>query len=93
MDQLVLAFVRSPLAMPVGLLACALPLLSVWYLNRRARRRWELQDQLLEMEQAIAEETHPEEARAWLRRSREHQAEIRREARRRVGLPEEEPRR
>lgn len=43
------------------------------------------------MEQAIDEETLPEDEREGLRRYREQRAEIRREARRRLGLPEEEP--
>jgi len=42
------------------------------------------------MEQAIYEETLPEERREALRQYRAEQAEIRREARRRLGLPDED---
>jgi hypothetical protein len=48
-----------------------------------------VQQQLREMEQAIYEETLPEEQREWRRQYRAQQVEIRREARRRLGLPEE----
>ena len=66
------------------------PVLAVvWWLNRRDRRRREVQAQLWEMEQSIREEAMPEEARAWHRQWRQQQAEIHREARRRLGLPEE----
>jgi hypothetical protein len=66
---------------------------AIWVVNRRDRRRWEVQEQLREMEQAIWEEGLPDEQREWLRRYGEEQAEIKREARRRLGLPEEEPHR
>jgi hypothetical protein len=62
----------------------------MWWMTRRDRRRAELQQQLREMEQAIYEETLPEDEREALRRVREQRAEIRREARRRLGLPEDE---
>jgi uncharacterized membrane protein len=62
----------------------------VWGMTRRNRRRAELQRQLREMEQAIYEETLPEDEREALRRVREQRVEIQREARRRLGLPEEE---
>jgi hypothetical protein len=42
------------------------------------------------MEQQIREEQMSEEEREWHRHYRERQAKIRREARRRLGLPEEE---
>jgi hypothetical protein len=58
--------------------------------TRRNRRRAELQRQLREMEQAIYEETLPEDEREALRRVRDQRVEIQREARRRLGLPEEE---
>jgi hypothetical protein len=64
---------------------------AIWVFNRRDRRRWEVEEQLRDMEQAIREEGLPDEQREWLRRYREEQAEIKREARRRLGLPEEEP--
>jgi hypothetical protein len=62
-----------------------------WWVSRRDRRREELRRQLFEMEQAIREEGLPDDVREELVRQRERQAEIRREARRRLGLPEEEP--
>jgi hypothetical protein len=58
--------------------------------TRRNRRRAELQRQLREMEQAIYEETLPKDEREALRRVRDQQVEIQREARRRLGLPDEE---
>jgi hypothetical protein len=65
-----------------------------WWLERRDTNRIlresHMRDQLREMEQAISEERLPEEARERRRQDREEQAEIRREARRRLGLPEEE---
>jgi hypothetical protein len=42
------------------------------------------------MEAQIREERLSEEEREWRRRSREEQAEIQREARRRLGLPDGE---
>ena len=66
---------------------------AIWWINRYDRRRREVREQLFEMEQAIREEGLPDDVREGLVRQREHQAEIRREARRRLGLPEEEPRR
>jgi hypothetical protein len=63
----------------------------------RRQRRWAaehrqqvLQQQLREMEAAIREEQLSDAERAWRREYREREAEIRREARRRLGLPEEE---
>jgi hypothetical protein len=73
----------------------------VW-LNRRERRhwlqqeaerqrKWALQRQLWELEDQIREERLSEEERKWRRRYREERVEIKAEARRRLGLPEEEP--
>jgi hypothetical protein len=42
------------------------------------------------MEQAIREEAMSDEDREWWRQSRERQTAIRHEARRRLGLPDEE---
>jgi hypothetical protein len=64
---------------------------AIWVMNRRDRRRWEVQEQLRDMEQAIREEGLPDEEREWLRRYRRREAAIKQEARRRLGLPEEEP--
>jgi len=58
--------------------------------TRRNRRRAELQRQLREMERAIYEETLPKDEREALRRVRDQRVEIQREARRRLGLPDEE---
>jgi hypothetical protein len=67
------------------------PILAIiWWLNRRDRRRWELQEQLREMEQQIWLETLPDWQREAILESRQQQADIAREARRRLGLPEEE---
>jgi len=53
-------------------------------------RRQALQQQLRELEQQIREEQWSDEERAWHQASRARQAEIHREARRRLGLPEED---
>jgi hypothetical protein len=55
------------------------------------RRQWALQQQLRDLEQQIREEAMSEEWRDWHRQWRQKQADIAREARRRLGLPEEEP--
>jgi hypothetical protein len=51
---------------------------------------WALQRQLWEMEQHIREEAMSDEDRQWHQRYRQREAEIQREARRRLGLPEGE---
>jgi hypothetical protein len=56
------------------------------------RRRLELQHQLWQMEGQIREERLSDEEREWRRRYREEQAEVKRKARRRLGLPKEDPR-
>jgi hypothetical protein len=72
-----------------------------WRINRRDRRRWDardvadrrrwaLQAQLRQVEDEIREERLSDEEREWRRRYREEQAEVKREARRRLGLPKEE---
>jgi len=65
--------------------------LVIWWLRRRDRRRWELQQQIWDMEQQMREETLPDWQREAIQESRQQQADIAREARRRLGLPEEEP--
>ena len=76
-------------------LGCILAWIMIWIVmswqSRRHRRRWERQEQRRPMEQAITEDMMPEEDRAWWRHSRERQAAMQREARRRLGLPEEDP--
>jgi hypothetical protein len=52
---------------------------------------WAVQAQVRKLEQQIREESMSEEWREWHRQWRAQQAEIHREARRRLGLPEEEP--
>jgi hypothetical protein len=54
------------------------------------RRQWALQEQLREMERQIREEQWPEQEREWHRQYRAREAAITQEARRRLGLPEEE---
>jgi hypothetical protein len=62
------------------------------------QRRWAeedrqqaLQQQVREMEEAIREEQLSDDQREWRLQYRERQAAITREARRRLGLPEENP--
>ena len=59
----------------------------------RDRRRWQQEQaqrrQLWDMEQQIREENMSEEWRQWHQQYRQRQAEITREARRRLGLAEE----
>ena len=64
--------------------------LVIWWLNHRDRRRREVQQQIWEMERAIWLETLSEAQREALQQARQQQAEIHQEARRRLGLPEEE---
>jgi hypothetical protein len=54
------------------------------------RHQWALREQLREMERQIREDQLPEQEREWHRQYRAREAEIKREARRRLGLPEEE---
>jgi hypothetical protein len=58
--------------------------------NRRDRRRREVQEQLWDLERSIWEETLPDEQREALREARARQRAIKVEARRRLGVPEEE---
>jgi len=53
-------------------------------------RQWALQRQLRELERQIQEERLPEEEREAIRERRRRDTEIQREARRRLGLPEED---
>jgi len=83
-------------------LASMVPLLGVciWCMVRDRRhqcqaqadqRRWVLQRQLWDMERQIRDEGLTDEEREWTQQVRARQAEITREVRRRLGLPEEEP--
>jgi hypothetical protein len=60
-----------------------------WWAHRREQRRWAVHEQLMAMQQQIREEAMSEEWRHWHRQWRQQQAEIAREARQRLGLPEE----
>ena len=63
-----------------------------WRQEQAARaRQWAIREPLRELEPQIREEQMSEEERAWHRQYRERQAEITREARRRLGLPEDAP--
>lgn len=59
-------------------------------LNRRDRRRLAVHAQLREMEHQIWRESLPDEQREALEAADRKQVEIAREARRRLGLPEED---
>jgi hypothetical protein len=75
---------------PLGLVA----LVPCWLNTRHMRRllrRWEVEDQLRELEAPINEEHLPAEEQERRRQFRESQTAVKREARRRLGLPEEEP--
>jgi hypothetical protein len=80
-------FVNAPLGIALAFLAGGVPVWLVgWWLNRRDLRR----QQLWELEQQIREEVLPAEERAWREAYRARQADIKREARRRLGLAAEE---
>src|ERR1700752_3614015 len=64
-----------------------------WRINRCDRRRWALQAQLRQVEGGVCEERLPDEEQGWRRWSPEKPAELRGEARRRLGWPEAEERR
>ena len=91
-----LEFLNFPLGIVLGCLAGSVPVWGlIWWLmrrdERRILRRWEVERQLRAVEQAIREERLPEKEWVWLQPYREQQAEITREARRRLGLSEEGP--
>jgi hypothetical protein len=64
----------------------------LWWVHHGDQRHREVQAQVRAMEQQIREEAMSEEARDWHRQWRQRQADIAREARRRLGLPEEDDR-
>jgi hypothetical protein len=74
---------------PLGLGALVLCWLNTRH-TRRILRRWEVEDQLRQLEAQIYEERLPAEEQERRRQFRETQAAVKREARRRLGLPEEE---
>jgi hypothetical protein len=61
----------------------------IWWVHRRDQRLWVVQQQVRELEQQIWERALPDWQREAILESRQRQAEIRREARRRLGWPEE----
>jgi hypothetical protein len=62
----------------------------LWWSTVRDRRRSELQRQIWEMERQILDEGLPDEERERRRAAKARVAAVRREARRRLGLPDEE---
>jgi hypothetical protein len=85
---------NSPLAFIVAVGAVQRVIWSVFgVLWHRRERRWKREEmvrrQLWDLEQQIREEGISEEWRQWHQEYRQRQAEIKREARRRLGLPEE----
>ncbi len=93
-------FLTSPLGTAVWFLGGMLPFwLVLWWQHRRSRReaaertrQWAVQEQVWEMERQIWDEMLSEEEREVQRQARERQRAIKAEARRRLGLPEEDPR-
>jgi hypothetical protein len=94
------AFMLAYLALSVGL-AVGVPLCIFEALLKRDQRRWQheetkrqrqwaLQRQLQEVEQRLYEESLPDWQREAIQESRHRRAEVRREARRRLGLPDDE---
>jgi hypothetical protein len=63
----------------------------IWWLNRRDRRQREMQAQIWDLERQIWRESLPDWQREALEEADRKQVGIRREARRRLGLPEEDP--
>jgi hypothetical protein len=74
---------------PLGLVALVLCWLNTRH-TRRLLRRWEVEDQLRALEAQIDEERLLAEAQERRRQFRAEQAAVTREARRWLGLPEEE---
>jgi hypothetical protein len=101
-SDLVPAFLNSLRNAVVGFMAGTLPVMIMlrglfWWLNGRELRRWRREDtlrqQIWELEDQIWLESLPDWQREAVERGRQQRAEIKREARRRLELPEEEPRR
>ena len=99
MDDPVLAFLNSPLGAALGFAAgtllvylVAIPLF--WWRDRRHQQRWRreetLQRQLRELEDEIWRESLPDWQREAMEEADRKRAEVKWEARRRLGLPEEE---
>jgi hypothetical protein len=85
---------HSPLGMTLGCLAGSVAtwLVLAWWLHRD-RRRWrreaELRQQLWEVEDQLWRDSLPDWQREAMARGRQQRVAIQREARRRLGLPEE----
>jgi hypothetical protein len=97
-DDPVLAFLNSPLGAALGFAAGMLLVYVVvvplrWWRDRRQQQPWRreetLRRQLRELEDQIWHESLPDWQREALERADWQRVEIRREARRRLGLPEE----
>ena len=74
---------------PVAVIGLVIGLVIRW-LNRRDRRQREVQQQIVDLERQIRRESLPDWQREALEEADRKQAEIHREARRRLGLSEEE---
>jgi hypothetical protein len=96
-------FLNSPLGVVLWMMGGMLPWwLVAWRSMRRDRRHWQqkaaedarqwaLQRQLWDLEQQIWDEQLSEEEHERRRQAQARVAEVRREARQRLGLPEEGP--
>jgi hypothetical protein len=62
----------------------------IWWMNRRDRRQREVQAQIWDLERQIRRESLPDWQREAIEEADRKQVEIHREARRQLGLPEEE---
>ncbi len=79
------------LAVTLGATVGLLPaLLFTWLDQRRERRRDAVRQHLWELEDQIWLDSLPEWEREAIERGRQQRREIRREARRRLGLPEDD---
>jgi hypothetical protein len=85
---------NSLLGLALGLLVGLAPVVVFGWWQCRERRRWkredELRQQLWEMEDQIWRDSLPDWQREAMARGRQQRVEIKREARRRLGLPEED---
>jgi hypothetical protein len=98
-DDPVLAFLNSPLGAALGFAAGTLLVYIVaiplgWWWDRQRQQRWRREDtlrqQLRELEDQLWRESLPDWHREAIEAADRKRAEIRREARRRLGLPEDE---
>jgi hypothetical protein len=98
MDDSVRAFLNSPLGAALGFAAGSLLVYLVavplcWWRDRRQQQRWRREDtlrrQLRELEDQIWRDSLPDWQREAIEEADRKRAEIRREARRRLGLTDE----